>query len=167
MLSFSPFSLLTFTLAGYAYVWASSVHDEHILKKDDTSQLFNVTGLEGLSAKCIQAMESPVSCSDDGMLLLTQDQVASGIAVPEKLTADDLAILCTAACSDSLASLSKTVESACSGDVLAFQPSNGTEYLPGTNARDNIFGGGNETYRPSLALDRILLNYKVVPFKDR
>ncbi|PKK45567.1 hypothetical protein CI102_12544 [Trichoderma harzianum] len=134
---------------------------------DGTAPLFNMTGTEDLlSAKCIQAMESPVPCLSDGITMLTQDDAMSGIATPALLTADDLDSLCTASCSSSLASLSKAIESACSGDALTFPSSNSTVYLPGTDTQENIFGGNGETIKPSLALDLVLLKYKVGCLKD-
>ncbi|KAM0255867.1 hypothetical protein ACHAQJ_005372 [Trichoderma viride] len=163
-------SLLTLAVIGYGSVLRSSVDDDGngvpSLRRNDTTQLFNMTGLEGLSAKCIQAMESPVSCPNDGMMLLSQADAISGIAAPELLTADDLAALCTTSCSNSLASLGRAVESACSGDMLTFAPSNSTVYIPGTEAQESIFGGGGETFRPSLALDIILLKYKIGCLRD-
>lgn len=165
--------LLSFAVVGYASVLRSSVDDIQgengvtNLRRDDTIQLFNVTGLEGLSAKCIQVMESPVSCSNAGMMLLNQVDAMSGIAVPELLTADDLTALCTPTCSLSLLSLSQAVESACSGDVLAYPPSNSTMYIPGTDAQESIFGGGGETFKPSLALNMILQKYVLGCLRDR
>ncbi|UKZ78671.1 hypothetical protein TrVFT333_006417 [Trichoderma virens FT-333] len=90
-------SLLTLAVVGYGSVLRSSADNTldrngvPNLRRDDTTQLFNVTGMAGLSAKCVQAMESPVSCSNDGMMLLSQADAISGIATPELLTADDLA----------------------------------------------------------------------------
>ncbi|EHK21759.1 uncharacterized protein TRIVIDRAFT_201746 [Trichoderma virens Gv29-8] len=165
-------SLLTLAVVGYGSVLRSSADNTldrnrvPNLRRDDTTQLFNVTGMAGLSAKCVQAMESPVSCSNDGMMLLSQADAISGIATPELLTADDLAALCTTSCSNSLASLSEAVEAACSDDVLTFAPSNSTVYIPGTDAQESIFGGSGETFRPSLALDMMLLKYKIGCLRD-
>ncbi|KAL7945345.1 hypothetical protein V8C42DRAFT_322860 [Trichoderma barbatum] len=152
-------SLLGFAIVAYGLLPNSSA--------DGTAPLFNMTGTEDLlSAKCIQAMESPVACLSDGILMLTEDDAISGIATPARLTADDLEALCTTSCSSSLASLSKTIELACSGDVLTFLPSNSTVYLPGTDAQESVFGGSGEKIKPSLALDAVLLKYKVGCLKD-
>lgn len=151
------------------------IHEAHLEQslslRDNTTQiqLFNFTGLSGLTATCIEAMQMPVSCHPAAMelLLSSQGRSISNTASPVKLTADDLADLCTVSCADSLASLNAAVGSACSGAILSAPPSNGTAYLPGTEAQESIFGGdGATTFGPSLAVDLVLLSYKLSCMRD-
>ncbi|KAI0887789.1 uncharacterized protein GGS22DRAFT_154292 [Annulohypoxylon maeteangense] len=156
-----------------SFVPIHDVHLRHMLSsRDDNAQtqLFNFTGVNGISEKCIAAMQTPVSCNSDAieLLLSSQGQASGNGASAIKLTADDLNNLCTSSCADSLASMNSAVSKACSDDVLSPPQSNGTTYIPGTDAQEgSMFGGNNETtFGPALAVDLVLASYKMGCLKD-
>lgn len=128
-------------------------------RQNEAAQLFNATEF-GLSAGCVQAMDTPVSCSQDLLTL-----VYGGA---ESATDDDLASLCTSACTDSLIQLGQKISEGCTADdVLASPESNSTEHLPGTDSQASVFGRDNVVFSPSAAFEYALLNYQLICSKDR
>lgn len=166
--------ILSSSVSGYLAPFRAPSYGSRGLRvrQDSTAQtqLFNLTGLDaGLSSACLEAMQTPVSCSSESMelLLSSQGQAGGNGAAPVVLTADDLTDLCTTSCTESLATMHDAMASACSSAVLAAPTSNSTVYLPGTDAQESIFGGDNATsYQLSLALDLVILRYNLGCMND-
>jgi hypothetical protein len=162
----SLFVVLTAVSACTATVISDLIHgSNHVLgsraavARRDTVQLFNTSQVKALSSACASAMAASVSCSN----LLTSP---NALYTLNSFTADDLATMCTDACTSSLASYRSKVATACANDVIASLVQNASTEIPGTNTYSDIYNLQGSSIRPIKLVDYFATSYSLNCLKD-
>lgn len=79
---------------------------------------------------------------------------------------ENLVALCTTNCSKSIENYRSNVITACADDVYTDPVINSTEYIDGTNTREDIYNVGSVSVQPIALADYYFLNYRLLCLKD-
>ncbi|KAH6999051.1 hypothetical protein BKA56DRAFT_665569 [Ilyonectria sp. MPI-CAGE-AT-0026] len=126
-----------------------------------TTILFNATTLTdtSLSHACIDALAAPLGCSG---YILDEDMLYTWGGFSD----ENLVALCTTNCSKSIEIYRSNVIIACANDVYTDPVINSTEYIDGTNTREDIYNVGSVSVQPIALADYYFLNYRLLCLKD-
>lgn len=118
----------------------------------------NVTS--ALSSGCLASLTATLDCS-------TFRIDPDALYIWGGLTAEDLDVLYTDSCTNSINSFRASVLTACADDVYTDPVQNGTGYVPGTGTLNEIYNvEAISSMRPIATVDYYFLNYNLTCLKD-